>query len=199
MLPDVLVRVRAERPFSAVPPADPMSGDLHFLSIDPGDKHQGVAYATARLDPKPQLYVHWTRDLLPEQLESLLETADVSGWVVEAWHLMPNMARSQGYSTFPTVEVIGVCKYLAKKRGLTCTMQPASMKRDGRRIGERLCPGSGGVRRIQTTQGPRTVWDWNRRTQHERDALSHAAVWAFTNESSPLYEYDLKRRAEICL
>ncbi len=174
-------------------------GDVHFLSIDPGDVHQGVAYATARVDPTPALWIHWTRDATTESLEHLLETAQVDGCVVESFHRYPEQARNQGYSTFPTVERIGVAKHYARKRDLWVVMQPASMKQDGRRIGERLVPGAGGTRRIQTTRGPRTTWDWNCRSQHERDAVSHAAVWAFRNRQSPLYELDLKRKATVCL
>lgn len=176
-----------------------MVGEVHFLSIDPGDIHNGACYLTARLEPTPMLWLHWSRDLSPTALENLLENANVSGWVVESFHLYPELAREQGYSTFPTVERIGVCKYIARRRKLSCHMQKAAEKPDGRRIGERLVPELGSIRTIGSGRSRRRAWDWNLPSQHERDAMTHGAYWAFKNRQSPLFEFDLKRRAAICL
>lgn len=180
-----------------------MGGDVHFLAIDPGDVHNGVCYLTARIEPTPTLWLHWSRDLNPTQLEDLLENANVSGWVVESFHLYPEMAPQLKYSTFPTCERIGVCKYIARKRKVFCKMQNATVKPDGRRIGERLHPELGAVRSLGTARGSRQGWDWNLPSQHERDAMTHGTYWAFNSKESPLHDLHLakapERRAVICL
>lgn len=178
-----------------------MGSEVHFLAIDPGDVHCGVAYCTARVEPSPILFVHWTRDLRPTTLDDLMDSANVSGWAIEAFRLYPELAREQGYSDFPTVERIGVAKYIARKRELWCTVQGAGIKKKSRRIGERICPSMGSIRMIGTGRGRYRGWDWNAPTQHERDAISHGVWWAFNNSQSPLHDAHLskERRAVICL
>jgi hypothetical protein len=178
-------------------------GDVHFLAIDPGDVHCGVAYLTARTLPAPVLFVHWTRDLRPDSHDDLLESASVDGWVVEAFRLYPELAREQGYSDFPTVQRIGVAKYIARRRSVWCDIQGADLKKKSRRIGERLCPSQGSIRTLGSGRSRYVGWDWNAPTQHERDAISHGAWWAFNSKRSPIYDSHLAkqpgRRAVVCL
>lgn len=181
-----------------------MESEVHFLAMDPGDVHCGMAYLTARQLPGacPVLFVHWTRDLKPDSADDLLDRASVAGWAVEAFRLYPELAREQGYSDFPTCERIGVAKYIARRRSLWCAIQGADVKRRARRIGERICPSQGTIRRLGSARSHYTGWDWNAPSQHERDAVSHGVWWAFNNRQSPLYDTHLIKgegRAIICL
>ena len=165
-----------------------------FLAIDPGDVHNGVAYFTC-LDRR--LIRHWTRDLKRDTLFGLVETAVVDGFVIEEFRLYPELAREQGYSDFPTVEVIGVVKYLARKRDLPCVVQGASIKSKSRRIGERLDPNKGRIRSLGTGRGTRRGWDWDAPTQHERDATSHGTWFALRGKDSPLFERDYAKNGGV--
>lgn len=169
----------------------------HFLAIDPGDVHQGVAYFTTARNRG--LIRHWTRDLTRAQLLGLAEGADVDGWVVEEFRLYPELAREQGFSNFPTCEVIGVLQYLADTRGLVMVRQGGGMKKKARQIGERVSPERGSVRRIGTARGSVWGWDFNAPSQHERDATAHGVWYAFRGGASELLERDYTKNGKLGL
>ncbi len=160
---------------------------MRLLAIDPGAVHNGLAYF--ELYPQEhKLTRWWTRDLSPEALTDFLEqtVTQFDVVVVEEFRLYPELAREQGYSDFPTVEMIGVIKYLCKRANVKVVMQGASIKRKSRRIGERTgFPGK--VRSLGAGRNRYTGWDYQAPSQHERDATAHGAWHVFTNESSPAY------------
>ncbi len=162
----------------------------HILSIDPGDVHNGVAYGFVDTSG---LIVHWTRDLKRVTLGRLCESADVDGIVVEEFRLYPELAREQGYSNFPTCEVIGMIAWICETRGLPMFRQGASVKKKSRRIGERInVPGS--VRTLGTGRSSYRGWDFDGPTQHERDAKAHLYWWGYRNPSSVLFETDYRKQ-----
>jgi hypothetical protein len=170
-------------------------GSVQLLAVDPGDVHNGTGlfelkdYALTR---------KWTRAWSPGTLYHYLERVPEDTIIVcESFHLYPELAREQGYSTFPTCERIGAVKYIASRRGLTLYMQEPSTKRKARRIGERLRSDLGSIRMIGTGRSRYRGWDWDAPTQHERDATCHGAFFAFRNKNSPLFERDLKRTVAL--
>jgi hypothetical protein len=106
-----------------------------ILAIDPGDEHCGMAYFregkcqwVAETDPHECEEV--TKSHLDEGLEAL---------VVEAFRLYPEQAKTQIWSDFPTVQLIGVLKYLHRQSvaaGGTSVLavQGADIKKPTRRI-----------------------------------------------------------------
>ena len=58
--------------------------------------------------------------------QHILHLSDVI--VYEAFHLSPQIAKFKAWSTLPTVETIGVLKYLAQKNKTKLVAQPASAK-----------------------------------------------------------------------
>lgn len=123
-----------------------------MLSIDPGEKHCGMAYW---IDGKLQ----WTMDLDPPGLYRWLmnheptpsETFEV---VMEAFKLYPWKSDAQAFSELRTVEVIGVVKFLCEVRKVFCTMQDATIKK----------PTFG----IMRSRGVEVTGN-----QHEKDAVAH--------------------------
>lgn len=168
----------------------------HFLAVDPGGVHQGVAYMTTT---SKGLMRHWTRDLTREQLFKLAEESAVDGWVVEEFRLLPELAREQGYSHFPTCEVIGVLDYIADKRGLIMVRQGSGMKKKARQLGERVDPTAGYHRSIGTARGTVFGWDYHAPTQHERDATAHGVWYAFRAAGSELFEKDYTKNGKLGL
>lgn len=165
---------------------------MHLLAIDPGDVHNGVAYLQIR---DIDVVRHWTADVSMRTLESLVESANIDMVVIEEFRLYPELAREQGYSDFPTVERIGIVKYIVRKRGLThaAFVQGAGVKRQARRIGERLAPEQGKVRMLGSARSRYQGWDYNAKTQHERDATAHGVWFAYRNRLSSAYEADLNK------
>jgi hypothetical protein len=167
---------------------------VQVLAVDPGDRHNGVAAFTIE---SGTLRRNWTRAWRETTLEDHLESCGVDAVVCESFHLYPELAREQGYSTFPTCERIGVVKYIGRKRGIPVTMQEPVIKKKGRRIGERLAPYLGSIRTIGTGRSKYRGWDFSAPTQHERDATAHGVWFAFRTKGSPLFELDLKRKVEL--
>lgn len=171
---------------------------LNYLSIDPGDVHQGTAYFEIDLSINDGhcLKRWWTRDLDRKSLIKVVEEADVNAIVIEAYRLYPELAREQGYSDFPTVKVIGVVEYIAELRGIEVFVQGADVKKRARRIGERGgMPGK--ERMLGAGRGRYRGWDFDGPSQHERDATAHGVWWAFRNKNSLLSDLDLKRECRM--
>lgn len=165
-----------------------------FFAIDPGDVHNGVAYF--RIGER-RLLRSWTADLKADSLFQLLAKSNIDGVVIEEFRLYPELARAQGYSTFPTCEIIGVVKYICAQRELPCYLQGASVKRKARRVGARVAPFAGSERMIGSGRSSYRGWDFGGRTQHERDATAHGVWWATRNTSSPLWERDYAKNGGI--
>lgn len=164
---------------------------ISLLAIDPGDVHNGVAYfELGMLDVGAGLTRFWTADMVRDDLENLVETAPIDVLVVEEFRLYPQLAREQGYSDFQTCQRIGVLDYLARKRGIPIYMHGGSLKRKARGLGEGLrFPGK--ERMIGTGRGKYWGWDFQARSQHERDATGHGVWWSFRNQNSPLFKADI--------
>lgn len=170
----------------------------NFLVVDPGNIHQGTAYFEIELAPEFALVRHWTRDLNRETLEDLVESAELDAIVMEEFRLYPELAREQGYSNFPTVEVIGSIRYIARKREVPYFVQGTALKKKARRIGERLgC--AGGIRMLGAGRNRYLGWDFSGPSQHERDATAHGVWWAFNSDHSPVKGMHYKRECEVRL
>ena len=124
------------------------------LGVDPGET---TGYVVFR-------FVSGKKSELPEEV---LRVGELDLWrglerlfieflpdctVYEAFRLYPWLAKSKSWSTFPTIEVIGVLKYLADKYASPIVSQGANMKKHSR----------------QTVRHP---------SAHVRDAAAHALVW----------------------
>lgn len=162
---------------------------MKVLAIDPGHT---CGVAIVRLGKTVQV-PNTVESVSPGHVVDLLERPTVPGreWdivIVEEFRLYPWLARSQAFSDFKTVEVIGVIKYLTAKHNLPLYMQQAGIKKEARSLAEdhgwpmverSLGSGKGKYR------GP--DFDF-RGQQHGRDALAHAVYWAWRNPHSPTYE-----------
>lgn len=159
---------------------------LNFLSIDPGDVHNGTVYWEIEWsNSQPSLIRHWTRDLKRDTLLRLVEDSPLDALVVETYVLYPEMAREQGYSDFPTPKLIGVLEYIAEIRGIPFFLQGAFVKKKARRIGEKIgFPGK--ERMIGTARNRYRGWDFDGPSQHERDGTGHGLYWAFRHQASTL-------------
>lgn len=184
-------------------PSSRMAPILNFLSIDPGDVHQGIGYFeidwtlnVETNETEPTLWRHWTRDLDRATLFELAETADVDAFIIEAFRLYPELAREQGYSEFLTPQTIGVLRYIARRRHIPYFIQGADVKKKARRIGERLgFPGS--IRMLGSGRYRYRGWDFQGPSQHERDATGHGVWWAFNHPKSSVNGLHHKRKCRL--
>ncbi len=170
---------------------------FNLLAIDPGDVHNGIAYFGAE-----DLMVErkWTRDWTEQTLFDFIETRkhEIDAVVIEEYRLYPELAFEQGYSDFPTVQVIGIVRYLCSKHGINFTKQGASIKRRARRVGERMnMPGE--IRMLGAGRNKYRGWDFDGPTQHERDATAHGIWYLFNNESSPAKGTDNRKSGVVVL
>lgn len=98
------------------------------LSVDPGET---TGYFVGRFtagEKKPEVLRLGEMDLWVGLERLFLEYfPDVA--VYEVFKLYPYLAQTQSWSTFPTVEVIGVLKYLADKYAVPIAGQGANMKK----------------------------------------------------------------------
>ncbi len=165
---------------------------MRLVAVDPGDKHNGVAFG---LISDGDLYVGrvFTTDRLSLYGELYHEASKLDLVIVEEYRLYPELARAQGYSDFPTPQVIGGIMLMSEWLTLfPVHMAKAEVKKRARRIGERAeMPGK--IRTVNKVRG----WDFEGKTQHERDAIAHLVWWTFRNTASPLFERDLKRESRV--
>ena len=126
---------------------------MNLISIDPGEKHCGVAVVQNRV-------ITSTHDYSPAALFDYLnaECAKESLHVIvcEEFRLYPWKAQQPGFSTLETVEIIGTIKWLCKQHQTELQMQPATIKNPTFAIMNK---------RNIALQG---------KNQHERDAEAHA-------------------------
>lgn len=106
-------------------------GDELGVSVDPGGEHVGIAIfrdadCIDALELPPALAIVLVRELLSAGAVALL--------LVEKWQLYPDVAPALAYSSLPTVEVIGVMRYLWACHGdlgdgawVELVQQPASI------------------------------------------------------------------------
>ena len=96
-----------------------------ILAIDPGETTGYVVAATDGLDYDIKIsgqFPNW------KQIETLLTYWLPDTVVYEAFYLSPQIAKFKTRSTLPTVEVIGVLKYLAWGHTTPLIAQPPSSK-----------------------------------------------------------------------
>lgn len=135
--------------------------NVRFLALDPGAKHCGIAWVD-------QSEVQWTRTEPPEQFLVSLDTHLYRGItlvVMEEFRLYPWKSDQQAFSTLETVEVIGVVKWICRRRGITLVTQSASVKK----------PAVGWMRHREVAHLGRT--------QHEKDAEMHAYYYLWSKNS----------------
>lgn len=175
-----------------------MASPLGLWAIDPGDKHVGIARMQLTPSSQHPVRIIWSNEFDPDGLVALLEGAvafsglkgaiqpnqdlddmDIGAIVCEEFRLFPWMARQQGYSSFATVELIGVTRYLTKKAGIPLYLQGASVKKPAVPLGR-----VAGVPTAKTSGGR---LDFVGRNQHVRDAIAHGVWWALRNKNSPVY------------
>lgn len=90
------------------------------LAFDPG---QTTGYAVLSTDGEYQVLGSFAEWYLVDALMGSYEPDVV---VIEQFRLYPYAARSKVWSDFPTVEVIGVIKYLAERHSIPFVMQSAA-------------------------------------------------------------------------
>ncbi len=104
-----------------------------LFAIDPGEKHCGWAeFRDNKL---------WSSgECTPDEMYAWLEESTRFDQVVmEEYRVYPWLLQQHGYSTVPTIEVIGVIKYICRCRGLSLETQPATIKKVvAARFGKRL-------------------------------------------------------------
>lgn len=176
-------------------PAKPELPLMRIMSIDPGEKHNGVAFATLDPNAQPgqQLVLRWQGDWvrnkifdeLEEYRNSQVKRLDLI--IIEEFRLYPWMAREQGFSSFETVEVIGSVKYIADRvLDVPYVMSKTSNKAPALAVAKSNQP--------TLVRNFRGKTDFVGSNQHERDALSHLVWYAWRDRTSPLYR-DLKKGA----
>lgn len=65
---------------------------------------------------------------MDSRVKEMIDTFKPDVVLYEAFYLAAKAARRLIGSSFPTIEVIGVIKYLAKTAGIKCVAQPPSMR-----------------------------------------------------------------------
>ena len=115
-------------------PAEGSYFPYRVLAIDPGETC-GVAKLMLRLDGKVQAEAC---TMQPWELFAEFNTgvAYYDAVVIEEFRLYPGMAGAQFNSTFPTVEAIGVLKYLSSMSMIPFYMQKAQAKKPARKLCE---------------------------------------------------------------
>ena len=96
-----------------------------ILALDPGETTGYVIAEVDGLNYDIKLsgqFPNW------QILEGLINYWSPDAIVYEAFHLSPQIAKFKAWSTLPTVETIGVLKYLAQKNKTKLVAQPASAK-----------------------------------------------------------------------
>ena len=155
---------------------------VHLRAVDPGDVHVG----TVRIEvtDNEAAITHRPVRMGPEAFEQILieetDRGELDLLVVESFRLYPKMAREQGYSEFLTPQLIGVIRFIARRRGIPVYMQGASIKKMALQVASTPKPGFP----LQKLRGGRR--DFEGRNQHERDAVAHGFWWAHRNDDSPL-------------
>lgn len=171
---------------------------MKLFALDPGNINQGCA---SGLIEGGDLYIGQTMNIRHRtELWDELVTQHQNGVqlvIVEEFRLYPEMARQQGYSDFMTTQVIGSVRFMSEYLDwFPFTLAKAEFKAKARRIGERAgLPGS--IRMLGSGRTKYRGWDFQAKTQHERDAIAHLVYWVFRNEASPLYERDLKKESTV--
>lgn len=123
------------------------------IALDPGDNNTGVARTG-----KPGLVSVQTwfgYDATVRELRALMHAGLVDTVVCEEYRLYPWLAQQQGYSDFPTVQLIGAIRLICNDYGIERVMQPATIKEPAFKI----C-----ARRGIEVPG---------KNQHEKDAFVH--------------------------
>jgi hypothetical protein len=163
-----------------------------ILSIDPGDRHNGVC--TGTLDPDApeglQLKVRWQGDWDEHKLVSELEeyqnsqVARVDAVLIEQFVLYPWLAREQGYSEFPTVQIIGIVRYLVSLLDVPLIKTQTSNKDKAVAVARFHQPKL--LRTYPNRKKGKVYFIGS--NEHERDALAHLAWFAWRDQRSPLYQ-----------
>jgi len=178
-----------------LPPGEDEEVSVRILAIDPGES-SGVA----RLDVVDVSKLGVVRkEIVPVFVRTFDQAgvyAELEGpqfydaVVLEEFRLFPWMATYQSFSELPTVEVIGVVKYLCAKNDTPLYVQRADIKKEARSIAEAtgwkmkdrsLGSGKGKYR------GPDFDYPG---PQHPRDALAHGIYWIYRHRMSPLKNAD---------
>lgn len=106
---------KEERLKPPVPPQGVMR-PTQIFGVDPGDKFSGLA--VVRTDPVLTV-VAWGRPKNEDLFYFVASLAAREWWVwVESFRLYPYLAQEQSWSTFKTVEVIGVIRYLCRRKNI---------------------------------------------------------------------------------
>lgn len=89
------------------------------VAIDPGDVHCGMALGVASTSGQFIVTRAWeaTPDECADEVAGWLLAGELKAVVVERFSLYADQAQTQVGSSFPTVELIGVLKYLVRVAG----------------------------------------------------------------------------------
>lgn len=97
------------------------------LAIDPGEVHVGIALFK-RGSGGRGAYCDYAIEVTPAEMILRLENDPYEKLIVEEFRLYPWKMAEQGFSQIKTAELIGVIRYIARKRHIEVVQQPASIK-----------------------------------------------------------------------
>lgn len=180
--------------------APPSEGNVKVvIAIDPGEVHCGVALFEDGLcadtwEMGPAALLKWLKRMLRAQCVDVL--------VVEQFRLYPWMAEQQSFSSLPTVEVIGVLRYLWATEG--CKSADSVVVRQARDSGGKTVRGATALEWVTWVENPATikepcdgickakgitlVSDTLKRSGHARDAELHGHYYLLHQEGQvPTY------------
>ena len=107
-----------------------MTGIL--ISVDPGDKHTGIAVWVLEQQTKMWTCAHVAELGLTEAEDFIAAEAEagtLTRLVVERFQLYSDKAQLQTGSEFETSQLIGSLKYIARLHGIPVVLQGASIKK----------------------------------------------------------------------
>lgn len=179
---------------------DPRDWPQQVVAIDPGDSHHGVVMAKV-LPDSCLITGAWEfsgEEELWDRFALWSRTGGLMNVVLEEYRLYPWMARQQGFSNFPTPQVIGAIRYIARQHNIPVTMQKAADKKIGRKLAEaRGVPMT--LRSLGSGKGAYKGPDFDAKwlkdlygiksSQHVRDALAHLVHWVWTSPEAPARRY----------
>ena len=104
---------------------------MNILAIDPGETSGFCIINSGELnysDEDKNLVVYIGEKKLHKGFNKILEKYNIDLIIYEEFKLYPWKAKQKSWSTFPTVEVIGVLKYIADKNNVDIIGQGADAK-----------------------------------------------------------------------
>jgi len=180
-------KLTAKRPVIAEPPlqtsGEPVAVDLGtgqakstasmaVIAIDPGDVHCGMALGVTGTDGTFACVQAWeaTPDECADYVAGWLLSGELEALVIEKFNLYGDKAKEQIGSDFPTVQLIGVLKYLVRVAGIQA-------EQDGRYRARLAMYGADTKKSLRAQLKARGIALLPAEADHARDAQLH--LWHY--------------------